>query len=210
MTWPLFWVDDTGADVIALRRYVDSDTASCTGSSTYHNARVFIGQGESRSTPIDAAEYAGDERWPTHCSCGYEFTDADHWQVWTESIFVRRSTGEHWKMSDLPVGATFDAHWLPENWRNPVDGMGVSVVLPHLCKADLSNPLWRRDARACVWNVDGPASPKDESGKLVPHAWTRSGDPRAEPSTLHVSPSIDAGGCCYHGHVQNGVLTNPI
>jgi len=71
--------------------------------------------------------------------------------------------------------------------------------------------LWRRDARACVWNIDGPASPKDENSRqLVLHAWTRSGDPRAEPSTLHASPSIDAGGCCYHGHVQNGRLTDPV
>lgn len=159
---------------------------------------------------MSTSQRHGVPRWPTHCSCGYTFTDDDEWQIYDEAIYVRRLTAEHWAMPDLPVGATFDAFWQPDVWRNPHDGRAITVVLPHVCKEDLKDPEWTRDARSCMWNIDGPATGKKDERKYVLHAWTRSGDPEAEPSTLTAHPSIDAGGCCYHGHVQNGTLTDPL
>lgn len=214
MSWPVFWVEDTGAVVLLLRRFVFShkQTLPCAPGKI-HNASVIVGQAPVRTSnagrllaSIDPLEYHDDPRWPAVCEhCGYRFAELDEWQVNQESIYVRRSTGEHWRLRELPTGATFDAHWQPEDWRNPVDGMAVTVVLPDCCP----EPRSPYDARVLCWNVDGPANPGN-GAPLKPHAWTRSGDPKAEPSTLHVNPSINAHANCYHGHVQHGQLTDPI
>lgn len=90
-------------------------------------------------------------------------------------------------MHSLPIGAMFDSCWAPAVWRNPVDDLAVTVILPP------GGPYE-------YWNCDGPASheeadptPEDPAHTrtiLVPHAWTRTGDPRANPPTIAVTPSI--------------------
>lgn len=206
MAWPCFWVVESGEVELWLRRFVHIGDAEPPCPNGYHNDSALAGRVPRRMTDnghwdsIDAAEFAGDPRWPTACPCGYRFTDDDHWQVNQEPIYHHRDRAGEWTQRELPVGAVFDSRWMPDEWKGP-DGRAITVVLPDLCDGA------GRDARSHFWNVDGPASPGD--GKLIPHAWTRHGDPDNLP-TFSVTPSIDARGSNYHGYLTAGMLVDPL
>jgi len=131
-------IHPTGTRVY-LRRYASAmdggKICPCDGM-TYHNADTLISETDE---PVErfyelvaereASHYDGDERWPTHCACGYAFTDADERQV---NHKRRWSTG-----SGLPELG--DLFWVPWHYSGT----------PHLhaiCP----------DGR--LWNVDGVAS----------------------------------------------------
>jgi hypothetical protein len=155
----------------------------------YHTTTAEIGEfdvtwndpedGTRRIAAIDNAEYAGDPRWPTHCICGYKYTEDDHWQVVQEPIYAAADGRRAWISPaygrEPTPGAMFDTFWRPELRKE--DGLAISVICPD----------------GADWCIDGKAS----SGGF----WTREGT----PPLLTVSPSIQTG--TYHGHLQNGVLT---
>lgn len=98
-------------------------------------------------------------------------------------MYRRPETGEEKrKVWEFGIGAMFDASWLP--WKGP-DGLSLSVVLP---------PGGQND----VWHIDGPAGGTDR------RPWTRTG----VPPLVTASPSILTPR--YHGHLQNGILTDSL
>lgn len=154
---------------VSLRRYSsstkDGEDSKCSGPMSYHNASVDIGV-------IDWEEADGglmsddwdheDSRWPTHCGCGYEFTEDDKWQHARHRLHERSDGGEPVTTHKAPVGAMWDAHWLPSNRTGP-DGIALVVRTPD---GD--------------WQIDGPSS-NGGSG------WARSGEiphVTARPSIL--------------------------
>lgn len=196
MSWPCFWVEDTGYADIHLRRFTFTDKApvACTasyGHTAQSPALARVEQQRSHEgylTVVDPYDYAENPAWPTACEvCGYAFRPEDEWQVNQEAIYKRPDTGEEWPQKALPVGAMFDAFWMPT--KGP-DGIALAVVLPPPAP----------DSRGHVWFPDHPSS----SGG----AWTRTGDPKAVPPTVDCNPSILTGD--YHGYLRLGVLTDPV
>lgn len=183
MSWPCFWVEETGDVELRLRRWAGTGAGGpCLGSAGYHHASSEpVGR---RSNAIDADGIIGEASltgygprhasWPKRCEgCEYVFVAADHRQVAQARLYRRPGTAEEWTERTLPPGAMFDCAWLPDAWRGP-DGIALTVVTPGKSG----------DARAHFWHVDGPA------GQHPAPAWSRTGDPRAEPPTVVASPSI--------------------
>jgi hypothetical protein len=202
---PCTWWDHTGHLVLYLRRYHSGDPTLCPVSG-YHNAAAYCGGIDrppedvqwSTVPALQVETYADDERWPTRCACGYEFTPDDAWQVFTDNV-MRGADGETRPQRELPVGAMFDAAWYGD--KGP-DGISLVVICPP--RVECTN--W--------WHVDGAAYSGGKTTHKAP-AWSRTGDPR-DPPTLTCSPSIEIGfvgpgktqtPCYYHGHLQSGVLT---
>lgn len=187
MPWPCFWVELNGEQGVWLRRYrAYSEPKAWTCEEGWHDAKTFVEYTARGSIPVE--EYAGDARWPITCGrCDYVFSDDDKWQVWTDNVYATLDASETWFGLTLPVGALYDATWLPDAYRG-ADGIALTVVLP----PDSDNTHVQR------WHVDGPAS---GGGR-----WTRSGDPRATPPTVHADPSIKNGDPgwehFYHGHMH--------
>jgi hypothetical protein len=188
---------------------------TCEGG--YHSALVFTGEEPAKYTDVDEFDRRtlaqrpvpahDDPRWPTHCACGYEFTDDDQYQAWQELIYLRSDTGEKVTLrsrqaSDVggpaaaPPGACWDAWWMPEDWRGP-DGIALMVRCPN-----------GRD-----WHVDGQASNCTRPGDRTHKCWIRHGDPRAANVTVDKNGETCAAGAGsiqagdYHGFLQAGVLT---
>lgn len=212
-----FWLEPTGRVAVGLRRYRSASTLpSGCAEGGYHSALVSTGE-----EPAEYSDVAGfdrrtlalrpetprnDPRWPAHCKCGYEFTDADTWQDWQELIYQRSDTGERVTLRThhavgidglppAPPGACWDAWWMPSDWRGP-DGIALMVRCPN-----------GKD-----WHVDSEASNCTRKGQ--PHqCWVRHGDPRQANVTVDKNGDTCAAGAGsiqagdYHGFLQAGVLT---
>lgn len=189
-----FWVEPTGEATRTLRRYSHVEgEGTCPADPdelSYHNASLDIGispvvlcdhdqDGLKYIAAIDVDDYRGDPRWPAQCSCGYEFTDEDSWQVNQCPIYEskdgrRTYVTKAYGRRPIP-GAMYHTWWRP--WIRKEDGLTITVVCPN----------------GEEWCIDEKAS----SGGY----WTRTGT----PPKLTVTPSIIAGD--YHGFLTNGVLT---
>jgi hypothetical protein len=197
-----FFVEPTGQVELYLRRYVGSDVAKCPGPMSYHNAMKLLGDApaseESRpKIPHD------DPRWPTECVCGYQFTADDAWQLYTESVYVRKDTGEEFSIRSLPVGAIYFADWMlhegSNQWRGP-DGHCLVVMVPG------------KDGRAHEWMVDGRCNNCKLPDDCQHKCWVRHGNPQTEP--VHVDKNgltCQAGGGSiqtegWHGFLTRGFL----
>lgn len=213
-----FWLEPTDRVAVGLRRYARHGQGSsperftCAGG--YHSALVFTGEADAvfddrdgRRVLAEQPEVPHDDPlWPTHCDCGYHFTEDDHWQGWQEQIYRRTDTGERYTLrgqqpSDVgglpgaPPGAMWDAWWMPRSWAGP-DGVCLMVRLPN-----------GRD-----WHVDAEASNCTRPGE--PHrCWVRHGDPRTDRVTVDKNGDTCAAGAGsilagdYHGFLRDGVLT---
>lgn len=200
---PTFWLEPTGTVQVGLRRYArQGGDTGWTCADGWHQALAITGvepaQLDERGyltlrpeTPHD------DPRWPTTCDagCGYEFTDADHWQDWQDRLYRRTDTGEETTLRDAAPGACWDARWMPDDYRGP-DGIALTVRCPN----------------GHDWCVDSQASNCTRKGE--PHAcWVRHGDPRACQVTVDKNGDTCAAGAGsiiagdYHGFLQSGVLT---
>lgn len=185
-----FWVEPNGRALRTLRRYRRGEEKCSQNRMGYHTTTVEIGDfdviwnhledGTQVVAAIDNAEYADDPRWPTHCVCGYKYTEEDHWQASQEPIYASADGRQAWTSPAYgrqpTPGAMFDTFWRPELRKE--DGLAISAVCPN----------------GQVWCIDDHATQGDGF-------WTRTG----EPPMLTVSPSIVAGD--YHGHLQNGAFT---
>lgn len=210
MPWPTFWLEPTGADRVALRRYTTTENLlddTCeTGS---HEAIVWTGDEVSTILDTDGVRRSmvtvapTDPRWPAACSrCGRVFEDADERQVWLEQLYTRTDTGElrvlHSRLHppDAPPaepGAMWHAPWMPPRWRG-ADGISLMVR----CPRNDGGPGMCPD-----WPVDMPST---GSGGY----WVRAGDPRKCNVTASPSISIGEPGTpgAYHGWLQDGVLSD--
>lgn len=218
----VFWLEPTDRASIELRRFVRSSDGTCAGPYGYHNASRPIGKqpleysdqerNGRRYIKGDREDVAHDDpRWPSTCDgCGYVFVNADHWQVNQEQIYRRPDTGEEWPIRHAPLGAMWDAWWMPHNHRG-LDGICLLVKTP--------GGDWMVDSEASNCTDKAIDHPKSE-GELTWHerthfCWVRHGDPRT--GNVHVdklggptcgagSGSILIGG--YHGFLHHGYLTD--
>jgi hypothetical protein len=196
-----FWIEPTAERQQTLRRYsYRQGEPGMTCETGYHHAVTVIEEltgrppRRSRADPSADDEVSGDNwphddpRWPMSCSkgCGYVFLDTDHWQHNVNQIYA----GGGWRgtlllgVENVPPGAMWDAWWMSDVWKGP-DGLCLTVQLPD----------------GAPWSVDGPATGGGH--------WTRTGDPRADPPTVDVNPSIASGEPqTYHGHLRHGKLVD--
>lgn len=206
MSWRCYMVTAVEEQEAWLRRYADGPCPAMPGQHRYHDALAHIGRiglrygerdesGRRFIESTDPADYAGDERWPTACACGYEFTEADRWQVLGRQLWERMDddldVGGERRILDrvgsdpngVPVwgpGAMFDAWWMGDHAKGP-DGLHLSVTLP---------------PDGHPWHIDGPSS---SGGR-----WARSGT----PPLVSVTPSILT--TRYHGFLGSGVLSDSL
>lgn len=127
------------------------------------------------------------------------FQASDPWQLFQELLYRRTDTGIEAPLRDLPVGAMWDAWWLPD-WHRGPDGICLLVKTP--------GGDWMVDGEAS--NCTDPSAQHD--GKRTHFCWIRHGDPRS--GTVHVDKagptcaagagSIMIGG--WHGFLTQGVL----
>lgn len=147
---------------VYLRRYVSE--SKCP-EGWIHEAQEPIGQcpmniEEDGTYDIDKPEVdKSDPRWPASCACGYEFTDDDTWQVFTEAMYFGLDGAEH-EIQHLPAGAIFDASWMGDWGRVNGDGERWSIVLPdgHVWHpgAEANNCTRKGENHDC-WCVHGEA-----------------------------------------------------
>jgi hypothetical protein len=199
---PVFFIEPTDQERASLRRYRSSSEGKCGASGMgYCNAHFPLGDrpvSASFSFGTKAEALAFDTRWPTHCACGYEFSDHDSWQDFARRLYRRIDSGELMTLQDAPVGACWNADWMIDResnrYRGP-DGRCLVVKTP--------GGEWMIDSRASNCTM-----PNDDTHRC----WVRHGRP--EDGTLHVDKnghtcaagggSIVAGS--YHGFLHNGQL----
>jgi hypothetical protein len=189
MTLACFMLRPTNTHRIFLRRYhtppgVARDcTSPQEGKPSYHTAMTFVRLHDDSHGPVDLVVTDAmklDPRWPTKCAqCDYVFPPDDHWQVFTDAVYIN-DLGMEFSLRDAPPGAMWHASWYDsiKSSRAP-DGKNLVVVCPG----------------GYQWWIDGPAS----NGP----GWTRTG----EPPLITCSPSIQTPN--YHGWLQNGVFSDP-
>lgn len=189
-----FFLEGTDLCEVSLRRFVWNDRSPCTGRMGYHNADVVIGQEPAHQLIANNLDGDGtrrhdrkDPRWPSHCSCGYEFAATDEWQANRNRLYKRSDTGGLTTIVAAPVGAMWFADWYQRSPRTALyhgpDGHCLVVKTP-----------------GGDWIVDGgSSSSRDKPG------WTRSGTPPlvvAQPSIL-IHPTRKRDGSIlpdgYHG-----------
>jgi len=219
MGWPTFWLEPDATVALGLRRYRrdwDSAVGALKWECDYgwHQAVTWRGEfaperwtelGGHRAHAEPELLSHDDPRWPSACAggCGYQFTGTDEWQEWEEPVYTGPG-GARFVLHDgwppppgtrtAGPGATWDAWWLPEDWRG-TDGISLMVRCPR--------PDGSRGTHD--WPVDSPAA---GGGR-----WTRTGDPRAALVTATPSIAIGDPGTAgyYHGFLGRdhpGVLTD--
>jgi hypothetical protein len=182
-TYPLVPLIETTRVQLSLR-IVSPDTCPLApyGTAT-HNAQ--LPWREVRT--VETVEYAAPDPkyplWPSYCRCGVQFRSTDLRLVVPERLYRWGSEGELTTLREAPVGACWDATWMPQIER--------------------LNVLWRGpDARCLViqtpageWWVDGPS-------QQVPHGrgWSRTG----VTATMTCTPGVVFP--TWSGYVQDGVL----
>ena len=147
----------------SLRRYSTRDAPCSVGS--YHNAHTPLAvvpitlDGDHWKMPAADEIPHDDPRWPAHCQCGHEFTEADAWQVFDDPIYVDDG-GHEYSLRNLVPGMMWDEFWAPD-WMKGPDGRSLQVVCPD----------------GHTWSIDGQASnctaPEDREHRC----WTRTGEP---------------------------------
>lgn len=209
-----FWLERTDQVAVGLRRYTHGDGGfDCAHG--HHHALVYTGtepaeyeereNGRTVRTNGTADVDHDDPRWPHTCAqlCGYEFTDDDRWQRWTELIYRRTDTSELRVLHqgapapDAPSaepGACWDAWWMP--FSRGADGIYLMVRCPD----------------GHDWSVDSRASNCTMPDDDVHHCWIRHGDPRE----CHVTVDKDGLTCSagagsiqtpdWHGFLRDGRL----
>lgn len=202
-----FWLEPTDQVQVGLRRYTSHPTGTpftCAGG--YHSALAITGtvpgvyeerHGRRHLTIAEHphADHA-DPAWPTSCEhCTYAFTADDHWQLWQEQLYQRNDTGELVTLRDAPVGACWDAWWLPDSYRGP-DGIALTVQCP-------GPHAWQVDSRAA-----NCGRPDDDTHQC----WVRHGDPRACRLTVDKDGDTCSAGAGsilvpgWHGFLRDGQL----
>lgn len=194
-------LEPTSRATVGLRRYSTWD--SKRDPTHYHSAitpiqvcysRIVDDGGRLVFRHVEPAMPPhGDPRWPTRCSCGYQFMPDDEWQVFTRTLYRRSDTGALTTVEDAPPGAMWHAFWIP--WWGGPDGLSLMVKCPN----------------GAEWWIDGRASNCTMKDDDVHRCWVRHGTPpkiTADKQGLTCQAgagSIQAGN--YHGFLRDGVFT---
>jgi hypothetical protein len=186
-----------------LRRYAwhESREPICPEPMGYHNVQIFlcnvpIELEQNCWRPIDLPDIPHDDpRWPSHCTCGYQFKEQDEWQHFSDRLYSDGS--RTFPKRELPIGAMYFADWYPRNmfWDN-MESDHLFVITP-----------------GGEWNIDSRASNCMMPDDRLHRCWVRHGDP--ETGRIHVDKnghtcSAGAGSILqprYHGFLHNGALT---
>lgn len=199
-----FFLEPTGQTQVYLRRYHSraSDDAPCPLPAKYHNAmNPFIIEPEERDKQgyicngLKPVPVHDDPRWPTHCACGYAFTESDEWQRFTDSIYRRTDTCETMTLRDAPAGAMWEAWWV-DQFIVPQGEHSLIVRTP--------GGDWEIDSQAS--NCTMPEDGRQEKH----HCWIRHGTP---PDITVDKNGITCGAGAgsiqcgdYHGFLREGYL----
>jgi hypothetical protein len=183
----------------SLRRFYSSsdDKNICPLPHGYHDAHVEIGQTliETPSTTVPAHIDKTDPRWPTHCGCGYQFTDEDKWQHFMEPLYSRQDNHDIiYTLNEAPVGAIWRATWYEDmqSYLGP-DGQCLVVKTP-----------------GGDWVIDGRANNCTLPNDNIHKCWVRHGVPpmitvdKNGKTCGAGAGSILVGN--YHGFLINGEL----
>lgn len=195
-----FFLEPTGTARRSLRRCTPSaEGDTCPAAHGYHTAQTVLDDVVDAQASGDLWPHE-DERWPTHCACGYEFTEADAYQLNHQTLYRRSDTGELTTIREAPVGAMWYADWflehLPEGpafYRGP-DGHCLVVKTP--------GGEWMVDARCSNCTLPGDTEHK---------CWVRRGEVPYVTVSKEGGPTCSAGAGSiqcgrYHGFLRNGRL----
>jgi hypothetical protein len=135
MAFPCFVITQTHEAERSLRRLCLGEDNLCPlEGQKFHKAVVGIGRAPVVLTEhhsfaqIEADEYQGDERWPTHCACGYAFAEDDYWLVDQEAVYVAED-GREMTLVEAPVGAIWVAAWMTQEHFGVNGGTGPVYVV---------------------------------------------------------------------------------
>lgn len=184
-----------------LRRYSEVDGCPIPyveGGTNYHSAMVFLKDvpeiKENGVIKSPGTWDITDSRWPKSCPCGYEFSDTDHYQLFSLSLWKNEKTGDILTDREFPIGAMWDAWWFGDSWVGP-DGLHLYVVCP--------GGDW--------WLIDGPAGNCDNKEDSRHRCWTRSGTAPKITVGKDFGLTCGAGGGSiqtknWHGFLKDGYL----
>lgn len=197
-----FFLEPTGVSRRTLRRFVFSTTAhgSCPSPVNfgYHNAQGAVIDTVPTGGPDDLSSWdwpRDDVRWPKRCDCGYEFRDADEWQVFTEPTYRRQDSAEIMTLREAPVGAM---------WFAPFYDQITRPQLAHALVVKTPGGDWVVDSQASNCTI-----PEDRLQERH-HCWVISGELPAITAGKNGKTcaagagSIQAGS--YHGFLRDGYL----
>ena len=180
---------------VSLRRYAIDAVSPCTRreprypggdlvSYTVHDVETEIAREVGTLDEALEGDHARrtvakeDPRWPTRCSCGFEFRTDDPRQECRSRMYARSDTGELTTVDAAPAGALYDARFLHHTEYQRNGEMSL------ICKTPGGE-----------WYVDGPAA----NGP----GWSRTGT----PPDITVTPSIGIGNPQrMHGWLRDGWL----
>ena len=105
MPWKCFLTEPSDYVRRDLRRYASG--SGCTnGKMSYHNVSVVIDEKAPAAFNKEGGflkdDFVGDPRWPTRCTCGYEFKEEDQWQVNVNRLYEGSPNGELYVPRELP------------------------------------------------------------------------------------------------------------
>lgn len=206
-----FLIEPTERMQQKLRRYSHTMAENLCpqnpGKYSYHNAEVLIEEAEASAlytkegTMLNGGsgdDWSHDDaRWPTHCACGYAFSEDDPWQLFTNRIYIRTDTGEETTLRDAPPGAMWRADWMKEFHTSQDDGAPLMVKTP--------GGEWCVDSQANNCTV------ADDGRQEQHHCWPRQGEPPDVDVNKSYGPTCGAGAgsiqCgTYHGFLRAGFL----
>jgi hypothetical protein len=154
-----------------------------------------MGPGEHDWALLDSLVPETDPRYPKQCECGYVFSEDAYRGRVTSRVHRNAETGEEYDAPDsAPVGAMWDAYWMPESpeFRGP-DGRSLTVKTP-----------------GGDWNIDSRASNCTMPDDKVHKCWVRHGEvPNITVDKAGETCGAGAGSILcgsYHGFLINGEL----
>jgi hypothetical protein len=192
-----FLIEATGQYRRSLRRFSFNERE---GQQHAHDASNFLDvvdkMGEEEDGQVSGDVYPHDDpKWPTRCSCGYVFKDADYWQLSHEPEYRRTDTGELTTLREVPAGAMWIASWY-------VRDDGADGISSPIHKAERpGQPHLIVKTPGGDWNVDQ----KSANGQ----GWSWTGTPpkvTARPSIGIYGP--DGQTFKYHAFLTDGVLVD--
>lgn len=214
MAWPTVYLSPTSLFERGLRRYSEERCPTADGGHRqlgvfgYHNAYVYIdnvdlpdpmeGYGDTPSVSDRS-----DPRWPVKCDyCDYVFKEPDTWQNWRSRLYTASDgrmfpINNHDAPDPTPPVSPSESERSPHAGRLPIGAMYTAPWYDMLGKNNRDQPGWPLVVITPghhPWLVDGDSS----NG----NGWTRTG----QLECLTCSPSILTPS--YHGHLQNGQLTD--
>lgn len=200
-----FWLERTYLCKQALRVYERTDEDCPVSRNGYHEAMKPLPDGTLEDHPDHkrairrVGTFASDAElirqygpYPTHCTCGYQFTSKAERHFHYRALY-KREDGSLVALEDVEPGAMWNAWYYPSAWSGP-DGRSIMVKLPD----------------GSEWCIDSRASNCTMKEDDVHKCWIRHG----EPPNLTVDKNgytcaAGAGSIAttgYHGFLRNGYL----